>query len=85
MYHTGLIFGLDIIKYFLCLAATSLAQWMSSGNKETHKRCEGGRGWSKERREGGRERVEQGIRGVREGEGGARNKRCEGGRGWSKE
>ena len=34
---------------------------------------------------GGRERVEQGIRGVREEEGGARNKRCEGGRGWSKE
>ena len=29
--------------------------------------------------------MEQGIRGVREGEGGARNKRCEGGRGWSKE
>ena len=29
--------------------------------------------------------MEQGIRGVREEEGGARNKRCEGGRGWSKE
>ena len=29
--------------------------------------------------------MEQGIRGVREGEDGARNKRCEGGRGWSKE
>ena len=29
--------------------------------------------------------MEQGIRGVREGEGGARNKRWEGGRGWSKE
>ena len=27
--------------------------------------------------------MEQGIRGVREGEGGARNKRWEGGRGWS--
>ena len=29
--------------------------------------------------------MEQGIRGVREGEGGARNIKCEGGRGWSKE
>ena len=29
--------------------------------------------------------MEQGIRGVREGEDGARNKRWEGGRGWSKE
>lgn len=29
---TGFIFGLDMMKYFLCLAATSLAQWMSSAN-----------------------------------------------------
>ena len=54
-----------------------------------NKRCEGGRERVEQGirggREGGRERVEQGIRGVREGEGGARNKRCEGGRGWSKE